>query len=381
MAGGLVGTAFPVRFFNDIRVLFAIFVIASCRLISQGELTSNHPDVPDVSYGSCTSFCLHNHGYALFCSNYDNQIKEGILFVNKRHVGKSGLDESTTGEKAQWISKYGSVTFSLIGNQHVWAGMNEKGLVISTMALRGTKVHEPDERPPLSSGYWVQYILDQCKTIEEVIEAKSAIRMGETVDHYLVCDRYGNTAIIEWLDGKIVHHTGHSVPVKCLTNNRYKDLVDGWKRDEKLDFLENEEKGSIYRFRIAADRVSRFRSKNSKKAINYAFRTLEKVAGSYTQWSIVFNTEKLQIHFHTKTHPHVRIVNLMDFDFSCNTPVMLLDIHEKLSGDVTEEFKIYTSDYHIDYLGRALRRWGVDMTPEMVKSLSAFLDSFPCKQD
>jgi choloylglycine hydrolase len=299
--------------------------------------------------------------------------------VNKRNVVKSGLEENTPGKHANWISKYGSVSFSLICNQHVWAGMNEKGLVISTMALSETEVPENDDRPTLSSGYWLQYILDVCSTVEEVIETNNEIRMGETVDHYLVSDRYGNSVVIEWLDGKRIYYTGNSLPVKCLTNNPYEELVDGWKKNARLEFKKNRYyKGSEYRFRLAADRVSRFQSTTTEKAIEYGFKTLQVVAGSYTQWSIIFDTEALQIHFHTKTHPQIRRVNMAELDFSCQTPILMLDIHEKLTGDITSELRIYDSDYHIDYHYHALRRWGSELDRQTVTHITKFYESYPC---
>ncbi len=38
---------------------------------------------------ACTSFCLDNGGRAVFGSNYDNDIWEGLVFVNKRGVSKT----------------------------------------------------------------------------------------------------------------------------------------------------------------------------------------------------------------------------------------------------------------------------------------------------
>ena len=64
-------------------------------------------------------------------------------------------------------------------------------MAISTMSLDETGQPSADERPPLDSGEWVQYILDTCATVEEVIAIDSQVRIL-TVDHYLVADRHGN---------------------------------------------------------------------------------------------------------------------------------------------------------------------------------------------
>ncbi|HUU18194.1 MAG TPA: hypothetical protein VMW72_13680 [Sedimentisphaerales bacterium] len=85
---------------------------------------------------SCTSFVLKVNKTLLFGSNYDNDIWPGLLYVNKKNVKKMGWEPGTTGEIAEWVSEYGSVTFNVAGYQLAWAGMNEKGLVNTERSLR-----------------------------------------------------------------------------------------------------------------------------------------------------------------------------------------------------------------------------------------------------
>jgi hypothetical protein len=113
-----------------------------------------------------------------------------------------------------------------------WAGMNEAGLMISTMALGETQNPEPDERPPLASSFWAQYQLDNFSTVEEVIASDDEIRIADTVDHYLVCERQGDCATLEFLEGEMVVHTGGTLPVKALTNSAYQEAVELWKFGE-----------------------------------------------------------------------------------------------------------------------------------------------------
>ena len=68
-------------------------------------------------------------------------------------------------------------------------------------------------------------MLDTCGTVEEVIAADPQVRIFETVDHYLVADRQGNCAAIEFLDGQMVYHTGEKLPVKALTNSTYEGSI------------------------------------------------------------------------------------------------------------------------------------------------------------
>jgi penicillin V acylase-like amidase (Ntn superfamily) len=172
----------------------------------------------------------------MFGANQDNTLETGLLFINKKNVLKTNWDPGTSGEYARWISRYGSVTVNFVGYQMAWAGMNEAGLMISTMSLAETQEPTPDERPPFPGALWMQYQLDNHSTIEQVIASDTEIRLDNSaVDHYLVCDRTGTCAVIEFLDGEMVTYTGSSLPVQALTNSTYQDsltaLEDGlyWK--------------------------------------------------------------------------------------------------------------------------------------------------------
>ena len=50
----------------------------------------------------------------------------------------------------------------------------------------------------------------------------------------------------------------------------------------------------------------------------------------------------LSIHFRTLENPRVRYFSLKSFDFSCATPVKVLDVTADLSGDITDKFIDYT---------------------------------------
>jgi penicillin V acylase-like amidase (Ntn superfamily) len=331
---------------------------------------------------SCTSFCLDNNGHAVFGSNYDNDKPEGLVFINKRGISKSGFMPGTTGQVARWTSRYASVSFTVVGYQLAWAGMNEKGLVMSTMALGATRNPDPDERPPLYSPHWMQYMLDTCGSVEEVIAADSLVRIFDTVDHYLVADRAGNCATIEFLDGQMVYHTRKTIPAKALTNSTYAESVDfleksvaGLKETDGILTITD----SLRRFRIAANRVKAFTPGSAEHAVEYAFDTLDKVAGDATLWSIVFDTQNLSVYFRTQSHRPIRFLALSDFDLSCQTPDMMLDIDEKLKGDIAASMRTYTSDGNFEFLQKALVRWDIQISDEQMQMIRGIIDGYECK--
>ncbi len=338
---------------------------------------------------ACTSFCLDSNGFPVFGTNLDNRIHEGLLFVNKRNVNKTAWDLGTTGKYAKWTSKYGSVTFNFTGYQFAWAGMNEVGLVISTMALNVTENPPSNEKPPLESGFWIQYQLDNARTIEDVIASDSVVRIANTIDHYLVCDRTGSCAVIEFIEGKMVVHTDETMPVRVLTNNTYEESINSWKKSRLRKLFERlfSKPGlSLIRFEIAANRVKSFDQNGKEPAVDYAFDTLQKacgegVDGSPTQWSIVFDTENLQIHFRTKTNPEIRSISLAMLDFSCTTPTQMLDIHQNLSGDISNDFMDYSHEVSLSHFLRFFEKWGiVNVSPDTTKELTKHLESFECNE-
>jgi penicillin V acylase-like amidase (Ntn superfamily) len=328
---------------------------------------------------TCTSFALKHKGYLIFGTNYDNSFAPGMIYVNKKNVQKIGWEPGTTGKNATWVSKYGSVTFSCVGYQFAWAGMNEAGLVISTMALSETRNPTPDERPSLVSPFWMQYILDTCGTVEEVIESDRLIRISDTRDHYLVCDRKGNCAAIEFLNGKMVFHTKKTLPVKALANSPYSTCVDHWKRKAPLPSIPY---NSRNRFVRVANLMASYKPKKDKYAIDYAFKILKNVIPpneEMTRWSIVFDTRNFKIYYRSYNNKKIRRIDFKTFDFNCLTPVKMLEIHNDLSGDVTHSFIDYSHDLNLDLLVKSLKNFRPDFPQEKLMPLLQIIENYPCQ--
>jgi len=364
------------------KLCFGVVVLALL-LASCGQPAASPVPVPldarlPAASRACTSFCLDDGGHCVFGTNFDNTIREGLLFVNKRNVSKTGWDPGTTGEYASWTSKYGSFTFNLAGYQLVWAGMNEAGLAISTMALPETQNPAPDERPPLVSPLWMQYQLDNCGTVEEVLASDSLVRIADTVDHYLVCDRTGDCAAIEFLGGQMVYRTDETMPVKALTNRLYDESVRAWHTNRLSG-------NALRRFGIAADRVTSFEPSGEASAVAYAFDTLagasqEQVGGNVpTQWSIVFDTQVLRVYFRTQTNSQIRSIDFGALDFSCGAPAQMLDIHEDLSGDISGALVAYSHQAGLDHLIDFLDKYDpVDMSQDQIEAIMQHLEGFVC---
>ncbi len=322
----------------------------------------------------CSSFVLKSDNILIFGTNYDNKIYPGQIFVNKRNVRKTGWEPGTAGNVAEWVSKYGSVTFNVAGYQLPWAGMNEKGLVISTMALYETENPNPDERPPLVSAYWMQYIFDTCATVDDVIASDKIVRIKDTVDHYLICDAGGNIAVIEFLDGKMVVYKQESLPIKALTNSVYSQCISEL-NEGNLEKSNNSKK----RFAKMQKMLTNYQADSNITPVSYSFEILDEVsAGRYTRWSIVFDIKNGIIYFKTYKNKNEREININNFDYSCETPVLMMDVHLKQKGDVTGNLKEFNGKECLKHFKRFLKRYDLEMPEEEIEKLFNMFITFPC---
>lgn len=315
---------------------------------------------------ACTTFCLRDDGRILFGKNYDWNVGDGLLVVNQRGLARTA--DVPEDKPVSWVSRYGSVTFNQYGRDFPSGGMNEAGLVIELMWMEGSRYPAPDQRPAIDVLQWIQYNLDAHATVAEVLAADQKVRIaGETPLHYLVADRKGQVATVEFLDGKLVAHTGKSLPVATLANSTYQESETF--RQAKASGTAPQGNGSLQRFARAAERVQAFDSQKGD-AVAYAFETLAQVAqGSYTQWSIVYEIDRLKVHFRTKDHRPVRTLSLKGLKFDCGQPARVLSLDAKVQGDVARHLVAYTRQINLD-----LVRASASKTPFLASTPAAELE-------
>ena len=152
--------------------------------------------------------------------------KEDIMsniYVFPRGIQRAGYNK---GETVKWTSKYGSVitTGYDIGTCD---GMNEKGLVAGLLFLPESVYDRPgDTRPVMGISIWTQYVLDNFATVREAVNELKKETSASTLPecptarlplHLAITDETGNTAILEYLDGKLSIHEGKEYRV--MTNS------------------------------------------------------------------------------------------------------------------------------------------------------------------
>jgi penicillin V acylase-like amidase (Ntn superfamily) len=296
---------------------------------------------------ACTAFL--QDGW-LAGKNYDWHLDYGLLIVNKKGIAKHAILFDPTEKPAEWVSTYGSVTFNQYGREMPNGGMNEVGLVVETLMLPGTRNPTPDERPAVTA--WLQYQLDNSRTVAEVIASDKVVRISPSMPmpiHFFVCDREGAAAVVEFIEGKLVCHAGDKLPHKLITNDTYESSLAFLRQHDGFGGTKPLRKGSYDsrdRFAVAADRLRTYRPTDSKQSpVQYAFDTLTAVRqGDATKWSIVYDLKNLEIHYKTERCQETRTVQLKGFDFSSQTPVRMVSVNTPHTGVLNPYFADYDAD-------------------------------------
>lgn len=292
---------------------------------------------------ACTTFCLRGPEGPVFGRNYDYVFGDALVYANPRGVEKVSLLERSP---ARWISTYGSVTFNQYGKDSPTGGINERGLVVELMELPEAKYPAPDSRPAVGALEWIQRLLDTAAGVEEAIAAAKRVRIGTNAPlHFLLADKSGDAAAIEFLAGRMVVHRGESLPDRVLANSPYEDSRAYEQRAARAEGpLPRGLPGSLERFTRAARQVRSLEADSSAQHIERSFGILDSVAqAGSTQWQVVYDLRRATIHYRTAANRERRSIALAGLDFACRDAGRMLDV-DAGRGDVTAAFLPYAPE-------------------------------------
>ena len=351
--------------------------------------------VPCTVY-PCTTFVLHQGKKLVFGRNLDWYSGTGLVMVNLRNLEKVAL-VSASEKPVKWVSKFGSLTFNQIGRELPFGGINENGLVVEHMTLDETVYPSRDNRYVISAFQWIQFQLDNYSTIEEVIKSDTFLRIEDNSKiHFLICDRSGKSATIEFLNGKMVCHTGKDLPVPALANSTYDESVSCYKNNSDTRW-----NPSLNHFCTAAKQTNLVESLTADSAIDYAFHTLNMVSQElFTKWRIVYDITNMRIYFKIfetpviegekkifmKQPPYDPITKVIDFkelDFNCFATIKVFDINSNFDNKVNQHFIAYSTDINKKFIDKAFtffKGWGlnIELKEDELDSLARYPETFKC---
>ena len=300
----------------------------------------------------CTTFCMSANGRMVYGQNYDWETTVGRIMINKRSVAR----ESLTQRPVHWTSRYASITFNQYGRDFPIAGMNDAGLVVALMDLNSTQYPAVDSRPSAGVLDWMQYQLDLSADIDQAVANASVIRVatGSRGIHYLIADRTGHAVTIEYLDGELVTHSGTTLPVSVLANDRYDESVaylrnfTGFGGNQPVP---NSSTSSLDRFVRAASMIRT--TSTVADPVARAFAILDSVRQSNTRWSIVYDPAAGVVRYRTNLDRTIRSISFSSFDADCTSAVRLVDMNGPYSGELDPYFIDYTTEANIALVNQA----------------------------
>ena len=153
---------------------------------------------------------------------------ESNVIVIPRAVESAG---TAPGDKPglRWKSKYGSVGANGFNLPAIVDGLNEKGLGIGLFYFPGyakyQSVKEEDVGKAIAPWELPAYLLGNCATVKEAVDAARNVRVGEVVQknmglvppcHYIVNDASGQCVVLEYVSGELKIHDN---PLGVITNS------------------------------------------------------------------------------------------------------------------------------------------------------------------
>ncbi|MFV0294585.1 MAG: linear amide C-N hydrolase [Hyphomicrobiaceae bacterium] len=287
------------------------------------------------------------------------------FWVFPRGMKRSGAAGSRS---VEWTSKYGSLAVSGYDISTV-DGMNEAGLNASLLWLNATQFPEDDGTTPrMSLSIWAQFYLDQFATVSEAVEYTRAhpvqVVSGEVPGrpgslaplHLTLSDATGDSAILEWIDGKLRIYRGRAYQVvtndppydEQLVNQKY------WSAVDSLKFLPGSSRSEDRYVRASFYINAVTQSEDPRIAAAAVFSVIRNASAPYgislpgapnlstTRWRVVADQKSMRFYGESATSPNIFWVDLKKLDFSEGAQVRKLDLgvdmNRILSGEALKQF-------------------------------------------
>jgi penicillin V acylase-like amidase (Ntn superfamily) len=268
----------------------------------------------------------------------------------------------------KWTSKYGSVIASSFNNS-TSDGMNEAGLSANLLWLAESDYAGWDgKKPAISIAIWAQYVLDNFATVKEAVKELSAepfvVLSGNLPGgnlratlHLSMSDSSGDSAILEYINGKLVIH--HSRDYQVMTNSpifaKQLALNQYWKEIGGTVMLPGTNRAADRYVRAmfyinaipkVEDQLIATASVFSvirNVSVPYGISTPDQPNISSTRWRTVADHKSKIYYFESALNPNIFWVDFRNVDFSAKAKIRKLHLGKSqtrvFAGDASSQFK------------------------------------------
>lgn len=320
--------------------------------------------VPEVS-SACTRVLYAPEGHAVMVGRNMDWVEDmkTNLYVYPRGIARNGMDKDNS---LQWVSQYGSIVATAY-DLATTDGMNEKGFTAELNGMVSADFGARDKSvAAISILMWAQFYLDNFATVSEAVHYSENTPMQivpvfmPQIKRYInlhlaIADASGDSAILEYIDGKL--KIFHDRSYKVMTNDPRYDLqlenlkqYQGFGGDKALPGTTLPED----RFVRASFYVDHLPEPTSiQQEVAEVFSVLHEAEQPFgvpsperplvgvSIWRVVTDLTNHVYYFNSLLNFNTLWVNLDKFNLTAGAPVMKLDIvhNPSLSGDVTDKLK------------------------------------------
>lgn len=264
-----------------------------CKILLNGLPVKIRPE------GACSTFVAATPGSdRLFARNFDYKTgmammvkaapKNGYRSLALSNLGHIGFDKNNVPEK-NLIYRFRT----LASVYSPLDGMNEKGFAVAVNTAVEQITHQDTGKTKVMTTLAIRMLLDKAADVEEGIRILKNVDMnssGKIGYHFQMADRKGDSAVIEYIDNKMVvirKETEDSC--FCLTNFTVSTVDKNGTGKERFEIIENS-----------------LKKNNSVMSVKAAMNLLDKAQmdghryyepghmyyDSKTQWSVIYNLSK-----------------------------------------------------------------------------------------
>ncbi|MCC3512346.1 MAG: linear amide C-N hydrolase [Microcoleus sp. PH2017_17_BER_D_A] len=279
---------------------------------------------------------------------------ESEIWAFPANMKRQGGTYNNNGDSSfTWTSKYGSVITSAL-DACTTDGINTQGLVANLLFLVESDYDKPESGlPKMSTAAWAQYFLDSFATVKEAVVAMEPDNLFEvdapvipdgsnkkSTVHLSISDATGDSAIFEYVGGKLQIHHGkdYIVMTNSPTYDKQLAINEYWKNKNGMIVLPGTNN--------ASDRFARCSFYLS------AVPDPDKPNLASTLWSTVSDHKNLVYYYANTRSASVCWIDLKELKLDEVSEVRKIDMLEEvnhpegteliekweLGGDLTEKF-------------------------------------------
>ena len=264
-----------------------------CKILLNGLPVKVKPE------GACSTFVTETPDrHKLFARNFDYKSgmamlikavpKKGYRSIALSNLGHIGFNEKHLPEK------------SIIGRFRTLAavyspldGMNEKGFAVAVNTAVEQVTRQDTGKTPVMTTLAIRLLLDRAENVEEAIGILDSIDMrssGKIGYHFQLADRSGDSAIVEYIDNKMVVLRKKQEDIDfCLTNFTLSTDEKNGTGKERFEIMQDRlhEKGSVMTSKEAMELLNAAQMDGHKY-----YEPGHMYYDSITQWSVVYDLSR-----------------------------------------------------------------------------------------